>query len=102
MHPGEAAAGPDDQAIDPLLIALLQALHARGSGAHEPTASLSFARLAKRLEIRQSTLRRNLSLLEEAGLARIELEETGGGRAMLTTEGAALCAALEPAASQDA
>lgn len=101
MHPGEAAEGPDDQAIDPLLIAMLQALHDRESGAHEPTAGLSLARLAKRLEIRQSTLRRNLSLLEEAGLARIELEETGGGRAMLTPEGASLCAALAQAASED-
>jgi DNA-binding transcriptional ArsR family regulator len=102
VHPGETAEGPDDQAIDPLLIALLQALHDGGRGAHEPTAGLSFARLAKRLGIRQSTLRRNLSLLEEAGLARIELEETGGGRAMLTPEGVALCTVLGPAASQDA
>ncbi|RYU62567.1 winged helix-turn-helix transcriptional regulator [Methylolobus aquaticus] len=40
---------------------------------------LSLARLAKRTGLRQSTLRRYLTLLEEAGIVRVTLEEDGGG-----------------------
>lgn len=49
----------------------------------------SLARLAGRLEVRQSTLRRTLALLEDAGLVAVRLGEDGGGEVSLTTVGRA-------------
>jgi DNA-binding MarR family transcriptional regulator len=49
----------------------------------------SLARLAGRLDVRQSTLRRTLALLEDAGLVEVQLGEDGGGAVSLTTVGRA-------------
>ncbi len=49
----------------------------------------SLARLAGRLEVRQSTLRRTLALLEDAGLVAVRLGEDGGGEVELTAIGRA-------------
>ncbi len=49
----------------------------------------SLARLAGRLDVRQSTLRRALALLEDAGLVEVQLGEDGGGAVSLTAIGRA-------------
>ncbi len=49
----------------------------------------SLARLAGRLDVRQSTLRRTLALLEDAGLVEVQLGEDGGGAVSLTAIGRA-------------
>jgi len=78
--------------IDPAVLDLLQELDGAPGG-------LSLARLAKRLNWRQSTLRRQLGSLVETELARVELNESGGGHVTLTPAGEALCAALRAAAN---
>jgi DNA-binding IclR family transcriptional regulator len=66
-----------EDALDPGLAAILNVLAAH---AMEGTGrDLSLARLAKRTGLRQSTLRRYLTLLEEAGIVRVTLEEDGSG-----------------------
>lgn len=52
-------------------------------------AACSLARLAGRLEVRQSTLRRTLALLEDAGLVAVRLGEDGSGAVELTAVGRA-------------
>ena len=49
----------------------------------------SLARLAARLEVRQSTLRRALALLEDSELVEVRLAEDGGGTVSLTAVGRA-------------
>ncbi len=49
----------------------------------------SLARLAAHLDVRQSTLRRTLALLEDAGLVAVRLGEEGGGAVELTPVGRA-------------
>lgn len=85
---------PDAEEFDPVLVALLQALFGTPHGEAELRQGLSLARLAKQTGLRQSTLRRNLTTLEEAGLVRVELHEAGGGQAALTGEGREFCAML--------
>ncbi|WP_050462646.1 helix-turn-helix domain-containing protein [Herbaspirillum autotrophicum] len=46
-------------------------------------APLSLARLSKRTELRMSTLRRYLTLLEEAGVVSVTLNEDGTGNVLL-------------------
>ncbi len=85
---------PETVAFDPVLVTVLCALHAGDRVTGQSPASLSLARLAKRTGLRQSTLRRNLTRLEDAGLVHVELDEAGGGRVLLTNAGTALTAAL--------
>lgn len=81
---------PSADGIDPLTIAILRALHED----REDERDMSLARLAKRVGARQSTLRRQLTALEDAGVVRVELDDDGSGTVSLTTEGSALCALL--------
>jgi len=46
-------------------------------------APLSLARLSKRTDLRMSTLRRYLTLLEEAGVVTVTLNEDGTGHVLL-------------------
>lgn len=96
MSPPDAEASlPDAAEFDPLLVSILRSLHGPDDGSTSALAGLSLARLAKRTGLRQSTLRRNLTWLEDAGLVRVELDEAGGGRVLLTSTGTALIGALE-------
>lgn len=90
--PVDADALPDDEpdSIDPLTVAILRALHED----QEDERDMSLARLAKRIGARQSTLRRQLTALEDAGVVRVLLDDDGSGQVNLTTEGSALCALL--------
>ena len=73
----EVAPEAAQDALDPGLVAILNVLAAH---AMEGTGrDLSLARLAKRTGLRQSTLRRYLTLLEEAGIVRVTLGEDGSG-----------------------
>ena len=49
-------------------------------------APLSLARLSKRTELRMSTLRRYLTLLEEAGVVTVTLNDDGTGHVLLITQ----------------
>lgn len=81
MSPHELAPELGPGAFDPQIEAILNVLVAH---AMEGTGrDLSLARLAKRTGLRQSTLRRYLTLLEEAGIVRVTLGEDGGGSAGL-------------------
>ena len=73
---------PPEPEVDPVLLEILQALWEVGA----PDEGLSLARLAKRTHLRQSTLRRHLTLLAAAGLVRVTLDEAGGGQVTLNAE----------------
>jgi predicted transcriptional regulator len=77
-----------DDAIDPVLEAILRALWEHTGG------DLSLARLSKRAGVQMSVLRRMLTQLADAELAVMTLEEEGRGSARLTDEGEALCGQL--------
>jgi len=85
---------PDAAEFDPVSVTLLRTLHGVEDKNGKAPAGLSLARLAKRTGLRQSTLRRNLTWLEDVGLVSVELDEAGGGRVLLTSAGTALIAAL--------
>ena len=81
MSPHELAPELASDALDPGLVAILNVLAAH---AMEGTGrDLSLARLAKRTGLRQSTLRRCLTVLEDAGIVRMTLGEDGSGSARL-------------------
>ncbi|WP_211453502.1 ArsR family transcriptional regulator [Collimonas antrihumi] len=91
----------DDQ-IDDAVLAILSALHAaaideRGHNQRNQCAEpgMSLAKLNKRVEQRMSTLRRNLSALEDAEIVSVALNEDGAGRASLTEFGMAIFDALD-------
>lgn len=86
----EPDAGSDNDGVDPLTVAILRALHEDLADSRD----MSLARLAKRVGARQSTLRRQLTALEDAGLVGVMLTDDGSGSVELTTEGRALCALL--------
>ena len=88
---------PDMMGVDPVLVTLLCALPGRDDAIGDSPAGLSLARLAKRTGLRQSTLRRNLTRLEDAGLVRVKLDEAGGGRVLLTEAGDELTNAIREA-----
>ena len=74
---------------DPAIAAILLNLWI---AAHEaPPAPWSLARLAKRSEVAMSTLRRDLTGLEDAGLAHVFADDKGRDCAALTEAGLALC-----------
>ncbi|WP_201276340.1 helix-turn-helix domain-containing protein [Methylotetracoccus oryzae] len=81
MLPHDSSPETAEDALDPGLAAILNVLAAH---AMEGTGrDLSLARLAKRTGLRQSTLRRYLTLLEEAGVVRVTLGEDGSGSVSL-------------------
>ncbi len=86
----------DDQ-IDVAVLAILSALHADANDerGHHAEPGMSLAKLSKRVEQRMSTLRRNLSSLEDAEIVSVILNEDGTGRADLTALGVAIFAALD-------
>lgn len=85
---GEGQAG-EEEGLDPVLAAILQALwdHSRAGSDKD----LSLARLSKRASVQMSVLRRVLTQLDDAGLVGTAMEEDGRGTARLTEEGQALC-----------
>lgn len=91
----------DDQ-IDDAVLAILSALHADANDErvhnqrnHCAEPGMSLAKLSKRVEQRMSTLRRNLSALEEAEIVSVALHEDGTGRASLTKLGMAIFDTLD-------
>lgn len=80
--------GDDDP--DPNLIALLAMLWQRSTG---PRAA-ALAALGKQCGLPMSSVRRHLLALEDAGLARTEVEPGGRATACLTPEGEQLCREL--------
>ena len=78
--------------IDPALVAVLgQLWRAREE---TPGRAWSLAKLAKQSDLPMSALRRQLTALEEAGLADVQMNEDGTGSAWLTEQGATLCRAV--------
>jgi DNA-binding IclR family transcriptional regulator len=82
---------PSD-AIDPVVEGLLRQLWA---AANEPGNKVwSLAKLSKRAQMPQSTLRRYLSSLTEAGLVTVTLDDAGLGSSTLTEFGRSVCTDL--------
>jgi len=86
-----------DDRIDDALLAILSALHAdvNDERGHYADPGMSLAKLSKRVEQRMSTLRRNLSALEDAEIVRVALNDDGTGRAALTAFGMAIFEAVD-------
>jgi len=88
------AAGPLDRAepsdaIDPVIETLLVKLW---EAANERSGKIwSLAKLSKRSQIPQSSLRRHLTSLTEAGLVTVTLDEAGLGSSTLTEFGRSVC-----------
>jgi hypothetical protein len=79
---------PSD-AIDPVFEALLAQLW---EAANETGGKIwSLAKLSKRAQIPQSSLRRYLTSLTEAGLVTVTLDEAGFGSSTLTEFGRSVC-----------
>ena len=83
--------------IDDAVLAILSALHADANDerTHCAEPGMSLAKLSKRVEQRMSTLRRNLSALEDAEIVSVALNEDGTGRAALTAFGMAIFDVLD-------
>ncbi|SAK61812.1 putative DNA-binding protein [Caballeronia temeraria] len=75
--------------IDPALVAVLTQLWRART--ETPERAWSLAKLAKQSGLPMSTLRRQLTGIEDAGLVEVRVGEDGAGSAWLTEEGAALC-----------
>lgn len=69
-------------------------------GIQRPGKACSLARLSKQSQRAMSVLRRQLTVLEMAGLAVVSLREDGSGDVALTAAGKELCASLFAADSQ--
>ncbi|MDR5838957.1 helix-turn-helix domain-containing protein [Caballeronia sp. LZ034LL] len=82
--------------IDPALVAVLEQLWRAREGS--PQRAWSLAKLAKQSGLPMSTLRRQLTGLEEAGLVQVTINEDGTGSAWLSEQGATLCQAVFGAA----
>ena len=59
-----------------------------------PDTPWSLAKLSKQANVPMSSLRRQLSGLEDGGLVTLQINEDGTGSARLTKEGETLCLAL--------
>ena len=87
-----SAAAPPVDGIDPVVEGLLAQMW---EADHDPSGKVwSLAKLAKRAQLPQSTLRRYLTSLTEAGLATVTLDEAGLGSSTLTDFGRSVCADL--------
>ncbi|AMP08374.1 helix-turn-helix domain protein [Collimonas arenae] len=86
-----------EREIDDAVLTILAALHAEATGdrtgRNEP--GLSLAKLSKRVELRMSTLRRQLSALEDAEIVSVIVNDDGTGRVTLTPLGMAIFDALD-------
>lgn len=94
-------AGDDAGSDDELLAELTGVLEPLWRiGIERPDVDCSLARLSKRSQRAMSVLRRQLTVLEMAGLAIVSLREDGTGDVALTAAGTELCASLFAADSQ--
>jgi IclR helix-turn-helix domain len=83
---------PPTDAIDPVIETLLTQLW---EAANERDGKIwSLAKLSKRSQIPQSSLRRYLTSLTEAGLVSVTLDEAGLGSSTLTEFGRSVCVDL--------
>lgn len=83
-----------DADIDPAILTVLQVLYQAGSeGGASPW---SLAKIAKRVQLPMSVLRRVLTQLHSAGLADAAIDADGRGHASLTPAGAELAAQAFP------
>jgi len=82
--------GADDSDTSPSALELpVRILFALVEDPRRQNEPCSLARLAGRLEVRQSTLRRALALLEDSELVEVQLAEDGGGEVEITPLGRA-------------
>lgn len=82
----------NDDELEPTIAAVLEQLW---EASHEPAGKTwSLAKLSKRVGIPMSTLRRNFTQLEMAGVVDVEIRDDGTGSAALNAAGLALCEAL--------
>lgn len=85
----------DEETLDPIIAAVLQALwQASLDDAGRPA---TLAKLSKWTRLPMSTLRRTLTQLQAAGLLSFSVREDGTGSAALTATGMELCTAIFPA-----
>ena len=84
------ASGVDSEdQLDPELIAVMGKMwEIWTESRHRPC---SLAKLSKRVGCYMSTLRRHLTVLEDAGVVTVSIREDGTGVATLTEAGADLC-----------
>ncbi|CAM2147452.1 protein of unknown function [Pararobbsia alpina] len=81
-----------DDGIDPVVETVLAHLW---EAANDPSGKVwSLAKLSKRTQLAQSTLRRYLTSLTEAGLATVTLDDAGLGSSTLTEFGRSVCSDL--------
>ena len=80
--------GADDSDTSPSALELpVRILFALVEDPRRQNEPCSLARLARRLDVRQSTLRRALALLEDSELVEVRLAEDGGGEVEITPLG---------------
>ncbi|HTJ92001.1 MAG TPA: helix-turn-helix domain-containing protein [Pararobbsia sp.] len=92
MSNTESNATQADDAIDPVVAMVLAHLW---EAANDPAGKTwSLAKLSKRTQLAQSTLRRYLTSLTEAGLVTLTLDDAGLGSSTLTEFGRSVCADL--------
>ncbi|MGI4856457.1 MAG: helix-turn-helix domain-containing protein [Janthinobacterium lividum] len=91
--PGDDPAAPfETDAIDPLQVGVLLELWAAWQAS--PDAPWSLAKLAKRVDVPMSALRRALTQLDDAGLVALSAPEAVRATAALSVAGRELCARL--------
>lgn len=92
QKPQEQGGVPDVNDPQVQLVIVLGALW--GARNESPEKPWSLAKLSKRAQLPMSTLRRLLTDLTAAGLIDVELRPDGTGSAVLTEQGAQVCADL--------
>jgi hypothetical protein len=90
--PQEPDGAPDMNDPQVQLVVVLGELW--GARNESPDKPWSLAKLSKRAQLPMSTLRRLLTELTAAGLVEVELRTDGTGSAVLTEQGAQVCADL--------
>ncbi|MCW3479538.1 hypothetical protein OL229_08160 [Neisseriaceae bacterium JH1-16] len=88
MDSNQQALYPIDELDQAMVAILAQLWRARTEDKDRPW---SLARLCKQANVRMSSLRRYLTLLEDEGLVSVDIPEDGLGSACLTESGAMLC-----------